>query len=181
MKFFHILCNKPSRWIQKFAVGVTKLMPPDEIRRFDGTTCTSDPEWSLPQGLLTLEVDQAEVQNLCVLCTTCTSDPEWSLPQGLLTLEVDQAEVQNLCVLCAPLTQRWVCLRDSTHWRWIRLRYRTFVYYNTVPVYYVHLWPKVESASGTPHTGGGPGWGTEPMCPGYFVHLYPQWSLSLFI
>jgi hypothetical protein len=35
-KFFVILCNKPSRWIQKFAVGVTKLMPPDEIRRFDG-------------------------------------------------------------------------------------------------------------------------------------------------
>ncbi len=37
LKFFDILCNKPSRWIQKFAVGVTKLMPPDEIRRFDGT------------------------------------------------------------------------------------------------------------------------------------------------
>jgi hypothetical protein len=36
LKFFDILCNKPSRKIQKFAVGVTKLMPPDEIRRFDG-------------------------------------------------------------------------------------------------------------------------------------------------
>ncbi len=23
-------------WKQKFAAGVTKLMPPDEIRRFDG-------------------------------------------------------------------------------------------------------------------------------------------------
>jgi hypothetical protein len=31
------------------------------------TMCTSDPEWSLPQGLHTLEVDQAEVQDLCVL------------------------------------------------------------------------------------------------------------------
>ncbi len=40
LKFFDILCNKPSRWIQKFAVGVTKLMPPDEIRRFDGSTIT---------------------------------------------------------------------------------------------------------------------------------------------
>jgi hypothetical protein len=37
LKFFDILCNKPSRGRQKFAVGVTKLMPPDEIRRFDGT------------------------------------------------------------------------------------------------------------------------------------------------
>jgi hypothetical protein len=24
-------------WKQKFAAGVTKLMPPDEIRRFDGS------------------------------------------------------------------------------------------------------------------------------------------------
>ena len=37
LKFFDILCNKASRWSQKFAIGVTKLMPPDEIRRFDGT------------------------------------------------------------------------------------------------------------------------------------------------
>jgi hypothetical protein len=36
LKFFDILYNKPSRLSQKFAVGVTKLMPPDEIRRFDG-------------------------------------------------------------------------------------------------------------------------------------------------
>ncbi len=36
LKFFDILCNKASRWSQKFAIGVTKLMPPDEIRRFDG-------------------------------------------------------------------------------------------------------------------------------------------------
>ncbi len=45
MKFFDILCNKPSMWRQKFAVGVTKLMPPDEIRRFDGTTHIPPP-WS---------------------------------------------------------------------------------------------------------------------------------------
>jgi hypothetical protein len=37
LNFFDILCNKPSRLRQKFAVGVTKLMAPDEIRRFDGT------------------------------------------------------------------------------------------------------------------------------------------------
>jgi hypothetical protein len=36
LKFFDILCNKPSRWSQKFAIEVTKLMPPDEIRRFNG-------------------------------------------------------------------------------------------------------------------------------------------------
>ncbi len=36
MKFFDILCNFPCRGRQKFAVGVTKLMTPDEIRRFDG-------------------------------------------------------------------------------------------------------------------------------------------------
>jgi hypothetical protein len=36
LKFFDILCNKPSRGRKKFAVGVTKLMTPDEIRRFDG-------------------------------------------------------------------------------------------------------------------------------------------------
>ncbi len=36
LKFFDTLCNEPSRWRQKFAVRVTKLMPPDEIRRFDG-------------------------------------------------------------------------------------------------------------------------------------------------
>ncbi len=41
MKFFDILCNKPSRWSQKFAFGVTKLMPPDEIRRFDGKYYTN--------------------------------------------------------------------------------------------------------------------------------------------
>ncbi len=59
-------------------------------------------------------MDQAEVQNLCVLLCVyfVTSDTECSLPQGLHTLEVDQAEVQNLCVLlyCAPLTQSGVCL-----------------------------------------------------------------------
>jgi hypothetical protein len=37
LKFVDILCNKHSRGRQKFAAGVTKLMPPDEIRRFDGT------------------------------------------------------------------------------------------------------------------------------------------------
>ncbi len=37
LNFFDILCYRPSRWRQKFAVEVTKLMSPDEIRRFDGT------------------------------------------------------------------------------------------------------------------------------------------------
>jgi hypothetical protein len=37
LKFFDILCNKPSMCRQKLAVEVTKLMSPDEIRRFDGT------------------------------------------------------------------------------------------------------------------------------------------------
>jgi hypothetical protein len=37
LKFVDILSNKHSRGRQKFATGVTKLMPPDEIRRFDGT------------------------------------------------------------------------------------------------------------------------------------------------
>ncbi len=37
LKIFCIWWNKPGRWSQKFAAGVTKLMPPDEIRSFDGT------------------------------------------------------------------------------------------------------------------------------------------------
>ena len=36
LKFFDICWNKHGRWSQKFAVGVTKLLPPDEIRRLDG-------------------------------------------------------------------------------------------------------------------------------------------------
>ncbi len=41
MKNFNILWNKAARWSQIFAARVTKLMPPDEIRRFDGTFETS--------------------------------------------------------------------------------------------------------------------------------------------
>ncbi len=37
LKFFEIFYNKQGRWSQKFAAGVTKLLPPDEIRRLDGT------------------------------------------------------------------------------------------------------------------------------------------------
>ncbi len=48
MNFFDNLCNKPSRRQQKFNVGVTKLMPPDEIRRLDGTDCQArDKCWLL--------------------------------------------------------------------------------------------------------------------------------------
>ncbi len=36
LNFFYNWLNKTGRWSQKFAVGVTKLMPPDEIRSFDG-------------------------------------------------------------------------------------------------------------------------------------------------
>ncbi len=38
LKVFDISYNKLNRWRQKFTVGVTKLMPPDEIRSFDGKT-----------------------------------------------------------------------------------------------------------------------------------------------
>ncbi len=36
LKYFDICFNKPDMYWQKFAVWVMKLMPPDEIRRFDG-------------------------------------------------------------------------------------------------------------------------------------------------
>ncbi len=36
MKFFYNFKNKHGILSQKFAAGVTKLLPPDEIRRFDG-------------------------------------------------------------------------------------------------------------------------------------------------
>ncbi len=36
LKFFEIFLNKQGRWLQKFAAGVTKFWPCDEIRRFDG-------------------------------------------------------------------------------------------------------------------------------------------------
>jgi hypothetical protein len=36
LKFFDIFFNKPSMCRQRFAVEVTKLMSPDEIRRVDG-------------------------------------------------------------------------------------------------------------------------------------------------
>ncbi len=36
LKFFDIYWNRPGIWLQKFAAGVTKLLTPDEIRRFDG-------------------------------------------------------------------------------------------------------------------------------------------------
>jgi hypothetical protein len=37
LKFFYNFKNKHGILSQKFAAGVTKLLPPDEIRRFDGT------------------------------------------------------------------------------------------------------------------------------------------------
>jgi hypothetical protein len=37
LKFFDNFKNKHGILSQKFAAGVTKLLPPDEIRRFDGT------------------------------------------------------------------------------------------------------------------------------------------------
>jgi hypothetical protein len=40
LKFFDNFKNKHGILSQKFAAGVTKLLPPDEIRRFDGTSLT---------------------------------------------------------------------------------------------------------------------------------------------
>jgi hypothetical protein len=37
LKFFNIFWNKQGSCAQKFAAGVTKLMPPDEIRSFEGS------------------------------------------------------------------------------------------------------------------------------------------------
>jgi hypothetical protein len=41
LKFFDSFKNKHGILSQKFAAGVTKLLPPDEIRRFDGTLLRS--------------------------------------------------------------------------------------------------------------------------------------------
>ncbi len=36
-EIFWYLLKQTCIWLQKFAAGVTKLLTPDEIRRFDGT------------------------------------------------------------------------------------------------------------------------------------------------
>jgi hypothetical protein len=68
LKFFDIYWNRPGIWLHKFAAGVTKLLTPDEIRRFDGTEPVLVP-WQI--SLFCEKSDISDFGSFC-LCLYCT-------------------------------------------------------------------------------------------------------------